>query len=129
LWQYLKTYTTDIYESKQLRLMITLASTGESAGIADLMNFDPLNNRAEMGLYVASKFRGKGIAKATIALLQQYVTQHLGIKQIYVKIIADHTSTIMLHEECGFKQAGTLRSWVKRGKEYFDVVIMQWLSC
>ena len=55
LWHYLEQYTGDIYAQRQLRLMITLTENGAPVGTVDLLNFDPLNNRAELGLFVTSE--------------------------------------------------------------------------
>ena len=50
LWQYLQDYTGDIYKTRQLRLIAEqLDST--AIGTVDFFNFDPLNNRAELGLF------------------------------------------------------------------------------
>ena len=40
LWQYLQNYDSDIYATRQLRLMIALTATGEPVGTVDLTNFD-----------------------------------------------------------------------------------------
>ena len=61
LWQYLEEYTGDIYTQRQLRLMITLTGDGTAVGTVDFLNFDPLNNRAELGLFIIDEQRGKGM--------------------------------------------------------------------
>lgn len=124
LWAYLKEYTEDIYQSRQLRLMAILPD-GAAIGTADLYHFDPLNNRAEMGLYVAPEFRQHGYAKEILRLLCQYAAQHIGMKQLYAYIRTDNTACIRLYEDYGFKQAGLLQCWVKRGQCYHDAALMQ----
>ena len=48
LWQYLENYTADIYAQRQLRLMIVRSDDDTPLGTIDYLNFDPLNNRAEL---------------------------------------------------------------------------------
>ena len=63
LWQYLQEDTGDIYAQRQLRLIITLTSNGTAVGTVDFLNFDPLNNRAELGLFITKEMRGKGLGR------------------------------------------------------------------
>lgn len=127
LWQYLKTYTGDIYESKQVRFVVTLVDTGEAVGLLDLMDFDPLNNRAELGLYIASEHRGKGYGRHALRLIEAYAAQHIGLKQIYVKILTTGEPCLQLFESEGYREVGTLQAWVKRGNAYHDAVLLQHL--
>lgn len=123
LWQYLENYTGDIYKSRQLRLVIT--SDAEPVGTVDFFNFDPMNNRAELGLYVAEQFRGTGLGQTALRLACDYAQHHVGMKQIYVYIRTDNTVCMRLFTHYGFTQSGLLRSWVKRGHNYHDVALLQ----
>lgn len=127
LWQYLESYTGDIYESKQVRFVVTLADTGEAVGLLDLMNFDPLNNRAELGLYIAAEHRGKGYGRHALKLIEAYASQHIGLKQIYVMILTSGESCLQLFKSEGYREVGTLKAWVKRGTTYHDAVLLQHL--
>ncbi|MBQ9554760.1 MAG: GNAT family N-acetyltransferase [Muribaculaceae bacterium] len=127
LWHYLQNYTGDIYSQRQLRLMITLTESGAPAGTIDFINFDPLNNRAELGLFIANEHRGKGLGRQALDLLTEYARDHIGLRQLYVYIALDNTVCLKLFEDYGYRKAGILHSWVKRGSNYRDVAIMQML--
>ena len=124
LWQYLENYTGDIYSQRQLRLMITLTD-GTPAGTIDFLNFDPLNNRAELGLFIASELRGKGLGRQALELLTAYAREHLGLRQLYVYIALDNTVCLKMFEEYGYRRVGVIQSWVKRGNSYRDVALLQ----
>ena len=124
LWQYLENYTGDIYSQRQLRLMITLTD-GTPAGTIDFLNFDPLNNRAELGLFIASELRGKGLGRQALELLTAYAREHLGLRQLYVYIALDNTVCLKMFEEYGYRRVGVIQSWVKRGNSYRDVSLLQ----
>ena len=81
LWQYLEEYTGDIYTQRQLRLMITLTGDGTAVGTVDFLNFDPLNNRAELGLFIIDEQRGKGMGHHALDLITAYAREHIGLKQ------------------------------------------------
>ena len=107
LWHYLEQYTGDIYAQRQLRLMVTLNQDGTPVGTVDFLNFDPLNNRAELGLFIAPEHRGKGL------------------RQLYVFIAVDNEVCLNLFEDYGYRRVGTINSWVKRGNTYRDVALLQ----
>ena len=124
LWHYLEQYTGDIYAQRQLRLMITLAN-GTPAGTVDYLNFDPLNNRAELGLFIAPEHRGKGLGRQALDLLTAYSREHIGLRQLYVFIAIDNVVCLKLFEDYGYRRVGTINSWVKRGSTYRDVALLQ----
>ena len=78
LWQYLQNYDSDIFNTRQLRLMITLTENGEPVGTVDITNLDPFNNRAEIGIMVDKAFQGKGIGDEAMKLIIGYVRDYLG---------------------------------------------------
>lgn len=125
LWHYLEQYTGDIYAQRQLRLMITLTDDGAPVGTIDFLNFDPLNNRAELGLLIAGEWRGKGLGRQALELLTAYARDHIGLRQLYVFIAVDNTVCLDLFESFGYRRAGILQSWVRRGKAYRDVALLQ----
>lgn len=125
LWQYLEQNTGDIYAQRQLRLMITLAAEGTPIGTIDFLNFDPLNNRAELGLFIADEWRGKGLGRQALELLTVYAREHIGLRQLYVYIALDNTVCLNMFEDYGYRRVGILNSWVKRGSTYRDVALLQ----
>lgn len=125
LWDYLETNNGDIYSQRQLRLMITLADGGTPVGTIDFLNFDPFNNRAELGLLVAKEYRGKGLGRQALELLTVYARDHIGLRQLYVYIGLDNERCLELFESYGYRRVGVLHSWVKRGRDYRDVALLQ----
>lgn len=125
LWQYLEAYTGDIYTQRQLRLIITLKSDGSSIGTVDFLNFDPFNNRAELGLYITSEYRGKGYGRQALDCITAYARDHIGIRQLYVYISLENKTCLHLFESYGYRRVGVLEEWVKRGSTYQDVALLQ----
>lgn len=125
LWHYLEQYTGDIYAQRQLRLMVTLNQDGTPVGTVDFLNFDPLNNRAELGLFIAPEHRGKGLGRQALELLTAYSREHIGLRQLYVFIAVDNEVCLNLFEDYGYRRVGTINSWVKRGNTYRDVALLQ----
>jgi diamine N-acetyltransferase len=127
LWRYLEDYTGDIYAQRQLRLMVTLIEDGTAVGTVDFLNFDPLNNRAELGLFIDEAHRGKGLGRQALELLTAYARDHIGLRQLYVYISLNNKVCLDLFERFGYQRVGVLQAWVKRGTTYHDVALLQML--
>ena len=125
LWHYLQEYTGDIYAQRELRLMIVQTQDDTPLGTVDFFHFDPLNNRAELGLYIAAEYRGQGLGRQALDLLTAYARDHIGLRQIYVYIALDNEPCLDLFETYGYRRVGVLHSWVKRGSRYNDVALLQ----
>lgn len=125
LWHYLEQYTGDIYSQRQLRLMITMANDGTPIGTVDFINFNPFNNRAELGLFIAREHRGNGHGRQALELLTTYAREHIGLRQLYVYIALDNEVCLKMFEDFGYRRVGILHSWIKRGSNYRDVALLQ----
>mgnify|MGYP002624884747 CR=1 FL=1 len=124
LWEYLQANTGDIYKTQQLRLIITL-NNGTDIGPVDFFTFSPFNNRAELGLYIAEDYRGKGYGRLALQIICDYAERHIGLRQLYVYIRTDNESCLKLFTNSGFTRAGILKAWVKRGTTYYDTALLQ----
>jgi len=111
LQQYLENAQQDIYEAKQLRLVIE-EKNGTSVGLIDLFDFDPKHKRAGIGIVISQQFQNKGHANEAIDLLVNYGYTHLGLQQLFANITEDNTKSISLFEKIGFKKAGVKKDWI-----------------
>ena len=67
LKQYLQNAGKDIFELKQLRLIIELREEKRPVGAIDLFDFDPYHKRAGVGVLIADQSdRGKGYAREAL---------------------------------------------------------------
>lgn len=127
IWQYLENYTGDFFASKELRLMMVENSTQTPIGTMDLFNFEPLSDRAEMGMLIAPEYRGKGFAGQALRLFLDYVGNHLNLHQVYACIEAENDICLELFAKNGFIKSGVLKDWVRENKSYHDAIMMQYL--
>jgi diamine N-acetyltransferase len=127
LQQYLDNSYKDIYEAKQLRLMIDL-KTGinifRTIGAIDLFDFDPYHSRAGVGILIAMETdRNHGYACEALKLLMDYSFKVLNLYQLYCNITIDNKKSIKLFTDLGFVITGEKQKWVKipggRLNEYF----------
>jgi RimJ/RimL family protein N-acetyltransferase len=59
-----------------------------------------------------------------VRLVVNYAFNQLGLRRIYLEVLADNASAIRLYEKCGFKVEGTLRRHVFKDGKLKDVLIM-----
>ena len=109
--QYLENAHKDIFEVKQLRLVIS-SYTNEAIGMIDLFDFDFKNSRAGIGVLVKDSInRKKGFGKEALQLLINYSFKHLNLHQLYCNISEDNQASIKLFTSQGFNEIGLKKDW------------------
>lgn len=124
--QYLENAHLDIYEAKQLRLVIVCKETNLQIGLIDLFDFDPKNERVGMGIVIfAVENRKLGFGNEAVDLLVSYVFEYLNVYQIYVNISTDNSASIKLFSNFGFEKIGIKKAWNKVGNLRKDEALFQ----
>lgn len=124
LKQYLENSHRDIFDIKQLRLVICELESNRPLGFIDLFEFDPKNSRVGVGLTIFKELdRKKGYAFQALTMVCNYVFKHLDVHQIFASITEDNIASIKLFEKAGFEQTGLKKDWIfydgKFKSEYF----------
>ena len=122
---YIQNADKDIYESKQLRLMID-TPVGKTVGAIDLFDFDPYHLRVGIGLLIHKKEdRSNGYASAALALLIGYCFKKLKMHQLYANIGSGNQISISLFEKFGFRVCGTKKEWNRTETGWEDELTFQ----
>ena len=125
LVQYLQDSSRDIYELKQLRLIIQ-NEQNNPVGAVDLFDFDPYHLRAGVGILIHNPAnRRQGCATNALQALSNYALHVLGLKQLYANIASDNTVSIHLFEKMGFTQIGIKKDWLKIPAGWKDEILFQ----
>jgi len=125
LKQYIANSVNDIYESKQLRLMIVEKQSGLAVGTVDLFDMDVHNSRVALGLFVSSIFQGKGLATEALHLTEEYVFNFLKLNQLYADIAAGNIASRNMFEKEKYEQKGILKNWIKTIDGFDDILVFQ----
>ncbi len=127
LKKYIENSFADIYETRQLRLIIE--KLGEAIGSVDIFDFDAHNSHAGVGVIIFdSSERGKGYAKEAIGLLINYCFKTLSLNQIYCNITTDNHASFALFQSLGFREIGVRKEWMRIDDKYIDVAFLQLLK-
>lgn len=127
LKQFIAEAQNDLYTDRQLRLMIEKRGVG-AVGMADLVAFEPRHLRAEIGLVIAPEYRGMGIGRTALSLLETHCFGLLGLHQLYAYLLSDNEVCLSLLDSMGYTRCGVLKDWMYVNGRYADVCMMQKLA-
>ena len=124
LRDYIAHASADIYTDRQVRLVVENGE-GMTVGIADVVNFDPQHQRAELGIVIMKSYRRKGYATAAIQELLTYSLRILHLHQVYVFVDNENPAAKNLFNKLAFSESARLTDWLFDGQEYHDALLMQ----
>lgn len=128
LKEYLKNAQQDVFEAKQLRLVI-FSNDDVRLGLVDLYDFDPINKRVGLGIVIHSEGnKRKGFGKEAVQLMINYAFNTLDLHQIYVGITENNESSLKLFNSLNFAHTGTKTDWVKTYSGYLNELHFQLIN-
>lgn len=126
--QYLEHAHKDIFEVKQLRLLIS-DYDNNAIGLIDIFDFDPKNLKAGIGILISNELkRNKGIGFEALQLLIDYCFRHLNLHQLYCNISEDNEASIKLFTRHNFKIVGTKKDWCLSNGKFKNELFLQLIN-
>ena len=126
LEQYIESSKQDIFEAKQLRLIIQHKESSKALGTIDLFDFDPFNSRAGTGILIADKTdRKKGYASEALDTHLNYCRTILQLKQVYCNILENNNDSMKLFIGKGFEITGAKKNWIRSGDVWLTQYFLQ----
>ena len=126
--EYITESQLDIFQSKQLRLMIVWKDNNKPVGTIDLYDFDPMNLRAGVGILIDAAFRRKGIGQQALDLLKDYAFDFLFLQQLFAHVPKQNETSLKLFSKSGYTNTACLKEWIKTSNGFEDVYVMQLLK-
>jgi diamine N-acetyltransferase len=128
LKKYLANAKQDIYEARQLRLVITNTNTSEKVGFIDLFDFNPQHQRAGIGILILKEYQKKGFASEALKMITQYAFSTLNLHQVYANIPANNKKSLALFKKLKFIKIGTQKDWILSEGSFKDVHLYQLIN-
>lgn len=126
LRRFIENQKYDIYETKQIRLIIESKSCGRPVGAIDLFDLDPTNRRAGVGVLIYDDAdQGKGYASSALNAVILYAFQTLGLNQLYCNVLSNNLKSLNLFKKKGFIVIGLKVEWVKTTNGWLDEYMLQ----
>lgn len=129
LRRFIEEQRNDIFDTRQLRLIIESREHGRPVGAIDLFDLDLYNRRAGIGILVYNaKDQGQGYASQALAVLIRYCFQVLGLNQLYCDIPSQNIRSLALFKGKGFTVIGLKREWTKTTSDWQDEYMLQLIN-
>ncbi|MDE6310362.1 MAG: GNAT family N-acetyltransferase [Muribaculaceae bacterium] len=125
IMNYIKNYSAELRGGGSLRLMICLENQGETIGSVDIYDYNQRDRRAYVAIFVEKRWRNSGYGTRALELLCSYAAETLGLHQLAAEVAVENEGSVRTFGKAGFKTCGRLRSWLRAGRKYYDVLIFQ----
>lgn len=100
--------------------MITDSKTKKIIGAIGLHQIHQQNKNAEIGYWLAKKYRGQGIMSAVARKILDLAFKKIKLHKVYLRVFADNPSSVKVAEKLGFQQEGYHRQEVYRWNKWRD---------
>lgn len=126
--QYIENAHRDIYDIKQLRLVIC-TNRNRPVGLIDVYDLEPRDRRAAIGILIADKKdRKKGYGSESLSLLCDYCFTHLALHQVYASVTANNKESMRVFENIGFRKVGLKKDWTLFNGKFKDEWLYQLIN-
>lgn len=99
---------------------------GQSVGMIGLYSINNIHQNCEIGLYIGERdYRGRGIAKTAIILIEEYAKKYLNLKKIKLFVVEENLSAKNTWMKSGFDYVGTLKKERYIDGEFKNLIIME----
>jgi RimJ/RimL family protein N-acetyltransferase len=121
--QWMQRGMAGLVSGSDLALVIADAATNEPVGTIGLHEINRATERAVAGYVLAHEARGKGLARRSLRLLCAFAFSDLRLARVEVTIEAENRASRAASESVGFREEGTLRSYMRIAGERRDMVM------
>ncbi len=107
-----------------VRLTILEPDSDICRGQLDVHRVDAEQHRAEIGIWVASGWRGRGLGSGALALAGRWLLQDCGMAAAELLTEPDNQPMIRAARAAGFRQEEVLRAFVHERANRLDLTVM-----
>jgi UDP-4-amino-4,6-dideoxy-N-acetyl-beta-L-altrosamine N-acetyltransferase len=106
-----------------------IEADGSPVGLANLVDIDPHNRRADWGFYLGEpSARGAGVGRAALYLVIEQAFGRHGLHRLTCSALAENEPALRLYDSMGFEREGRLRDQVMKGGRFHDVILFGLLA-
>ena len=100
----------------------------EFAGLIGFKDSDWVNNKTELGYWLAEKMQGKGIVTLCTQALVKYAFNKLGMNRVQLKVAVGNSKSAAIPQRLGFQLEGIERDGELINGTYYDLQIFSLLK-
>jgi RimJ/RimL family protein N-acetyltransferase len=119
--------SADLATGRELALAI-VDRDDRLLGAVGISNFDWTDLKAEIGYWIASEARHRGVGARATRLLAVWALTSLGLERLELLANPENEASQRLAERAGFRREGTLRRYRRRHGVREDLVMFSMLA-
>lgn len=111
------------------RATLTILQQGSDTcrGQIHVEHLDWENGRAQLRIWLAPQARGRGLASRALRLGAGWLLEDSRLARVQLQTEPDNEPMLRAARGAGFVQEGTLRSYLRRGRERIDVTMLSFV--
>ena len=114
-----------IFDSKDLKLAICLVENDRYIGNVYMTDINMINRSCESHILIGERdCWGQGYAREALLLAVDYMNKERGLRRFEALVLKGNTSSIKMHEKCGYVLEGVRRGAVYKNGEFQDQLIL-----
>ena len=121
----IKSYLKSWDQTLQFNYVIEHRNKDEKKiGSISIWGISWLHRRAEIGIWINSKYWNQGIGEKAINLIKIIAYQYLNLNRLEAHIVIDNIKSINLFKRCGFETEGLLKQYLNFKGTYYDANVL-----
>jgi diamine N-acetyltransferase len=105
-------------------IVFAIEVDGAVIGRVILFDADTVGATIRMGIAIARDQQGKGIGTEAVDLVLAYAFGELGMRRVWLDVLADNPQAIASYRKSGFVEEGRLRAHYWHDGEHRDAILM-----
>lgn len=115
----------EIFDSKDVKLAVCLVENNLHIGNVYFTEINQINQSCHSHVLIGNKeYWGKGLACEALTEGIRYMYEERNIHRFEARILESNTSSVRMHEKCGFLQEGFLHRSVYKNGTYHNQYLM-----
>jgi len=112
---------------KEDGLFFVIAAARDDAplGYVQIQNLQQRHGRGELGICLAPRAHGKGVAQEALTLLEAYLVDTFGLRKLTLQVLLENARAIRFYERYGFQRVGVMKEHFILNGDYKDVLVME----
>jgi len=105
-------------------IVFAIEVDGTVVGRCNLFDPDTVGGTIRLGIAIARDQQGKGIGTEAVDLLVAYAFRDLGVRRVWLDVLADNERAIASYRKSGFVEEGRMRAHYWHDDAHRDAVLM-----
>lgn len=123
-----KDFIKQLHQNLKNDYVYTIWYKGDFAGLAGYKDSDPVNQKTEIGYWLAENMQGKGIMIQTVKKLVDFAFRNLNRNRVQIKVAVENHKSSAIPKKIGFVFEGIEREGEFHTDRFYDLALYSMLK-